>query len=183
MYPFSPQTPHPSRLPHNVQQSSLCSTVCPCWLYISYTAVCTCPSQSPKLSLPPSLLLSNRKFILFSCISWVFLYILSLPSLLWWSSGCLPSIKDGRVLTVVSSWKWVSFWILCTTGQGHFLPESPLGLSIVSCMESKLLSIESKLRYKRHAWASLVAQLIQNPPAMQEALVQFLGWENPLEKR
>ena len=31
-------------------------------------------------------------------------------------------------------------------------------------------------------WASLVAQLIKNPPAMQETLVWFLGWEDPLEK-
>ena len=30
--------------------------------------------------------------------------------------------------------------------------------------------------------ASLVAQLIKNPPAIQETLVQFLGWEDPLEK-
>ena len=30
--------------------------------------------------------------------------------------------------------------------------------------------------------ASLVAQLVQNPPAMWEILVQFLGWEDPLEK-
>ena len=30
---------------------------------------------------------------------------------------------------------------------------------------------------------SLVAQLIKNPPAMQETWVQSLGWENPLEKR
>ena len=30
--------------------------------------------------------------------------------------------------------------------------------------------------------ASLVAQLVKNPPAMQETLVQFLGWEDPLEK-
>ena len=29
---------------------------------------------------------------------------------------------------------------------------------------------------------SLVAQLVKNPPAMQETLVQFLGWEDPLEK-
>ena len=32
------------------------------------------------------------------------------------------------------------------------------------------------------AWASLIAQLVKNPPAMQETLVQFLGWEDPLEK-
>ena len=31
-------------------------------------------------------------------------------------------------------------------------------------------------------WASLVAQLIKNPPAMQETWVRSLGWEDPLEK-
>ena len=31
-------------------------------------------------------------------------------------------------------------------------------------------------------WASLIAQLIKNPPAMQESPVQFLGREEPLEK-
>ena len=30
--------------------------------------------------------------------------------------------------------------------------------------------------------ASLVAQLVKNPPTMQENPVQFLGWEDPLEK-
>ena len=30
--------------------------------------------------------------------------------------------------------------------------------------------------------ASLVAQLIKNPPAMRETWVQSLGWEDPLEK-
>ena len=30
--------------------------------------------------------------------------------------------------------------------------------------------------------ASLIAQLVKIPPAMQETLVRFLGWENPLEK-
>ena len=34
----------------------------------------------------------------------------------------------------------------------------------------------------QYSWASLVAQLVKNPPAMQETWVQFLGWENPLEK-
>ena len=30
--------------------------------------------------------------------------------------------------------------------------------------------------------ASLTAQLVKNPPAGQETSVQFLGWEDPLEK-
>ena len=31
-------------------------------------------------------------------------------------------------------------------------------------------------------WASLVAQIVKNLPAMQETSVQFLGQENPLDK-
>ena len=32
------------------------------------------------------------------------------------------------------------------------------------------------------SWASFVAQLVKNPPAMWETWVQSLDWENPLEK-
>ena len=31
-------------------------------------------------------------------------------------------------------------------------------------------------------WASLVAQVVKNLPAMQKAWVQSLSWEDPLEK-
>ena len=34
----------------------------------------------------------------------------------------------------------------------------------------------------QHSWASLVAQLVKNPPAMWETWVQSLGWEDPLEE-
>ena len=34
----------------------------------------------------------------------------------------------------------------------------------------------------QYSWASLVAQLVKNLPAMQETWVWSLGWENPLEK-
>ena len=34
----------------------------------------------------------------------------------------------------------------------------------------------------QYSWAYLVAQMVKNPPAVQETLVQFLGWEDPLEK-
>ena len=33
-----------------------------------------------------------------------------------------------------------------------------------------------------YSWASLVAQLVKNPPAMWETWVQSLGLEDPLEK-
>ena len=34
----------------------------------------------------------------------------------------------------------------------------------------------------QYSWASLVAQLVKNLPAMWETWVQSLGWENPLEE-
>ena len=34
----------------------------------------------------------------------------------------------------------------------------------------------------QYSWASLVAQLVKNLPAMQDTLVRSLSWEDPLEK-
>ena len=34
----------------------------------------------------------------------------------------------------------------------------------------------------KYIWASFVAQLVKNLPAVQETPVQSLGWEDPLEK-
>ena len=34
----------------------------------------------------------------------------------------------------------------------------------------------------QYSWASLMAQLVKNPPAMWDTWVQSLGWEDPLEK-
>ena len=34
----------------------------------------------------------------------------------------------------------------------------------------------------QYTWASIVAQLVKNPPEIQETLVQLLGWQDPLEK-
>ena len=34
----------------------------------------------------------------------------------------------------------------------------------------------------QYSWASLVAQMVKNPPAMQETWARSLGWEDPLEK-
>ena len=34
----------------------------------------------------------------------------------------------------------------------------------------------------QYPWASLVAQLVKNPPAMWETWAQSLDWEDPLEK-
>ena len=42
------------------------------------------------------------------------------------------------------------------------------------------IKMDYRYRY-RYRWASLVGQLVRNPPAMQ-AQVRSLGWENPLEE-
>ena len=34
----------------------------------------------------------------------------------------------------------------------------------------------------QYSWASLVIQLVKNPPVVWETWVQSLGWEDPLEK-
>jgi len=39
-----------------------------------------------------------------------------------------------------------------------------------------------RIRVRNCCEIALVAQLVKNPPAMQETWVQSLGWEDPLEK-
>ena len=34
----------------------------------------------------------------------------------------------------------------------------------------------------QYSWASLVAQLLKNPPTALETWIQFQGWEDPLQK-
>ena len=41
VYPFSPQTPFPSRPAHDIEQSSMCYTIGLCWLSILSIAMCT----------------------------------------------------------------------------------------------------------------------------------------------
>ena len=49
----------------------------------------------------------------------------------------------------------------------------------VSAHNSPIMTSYTTLPYCR---ASLVTQLVKNPPEMQETLLQFLGREDPLEK-
>ena len=58
----------------------------------------------------------------------------------------------------------------CNTGDPSLIPETG---------RSTGEGIGCPLQY---SWASLVAQLVKNPPAMQETWVRSLGWEDPLEK-
>ena len=69
----------------------------------------------------------------------------------------------------------------CNAGDPSSIPG--LGRSPGEGTDCPLHSSGEKIGYPLHySWASLVAQLVKNLPAMQETPVQFLGREDPLEK-
>ena len=71
--------------------------------------------------------------------------------------------------------------------QGHHSQEViPKGLPWWSSGQDSMLPMEGGLDLilgqGTRSWASLVAQLVKNPPAVRETWVQSLGWEDPLEE-
>ena len=47
---------------------------------------------------------------------------------------------------------------------------------------SEITTPSDKSFYHTHDRASLIAQLVKNPPAVQETPIWFMVWEDPLEK-
>ena len=63
------------------------------------------------------------------------------------------------------------------------LVKNPLGKRETLLIPGLGRSSGEELGYPlQYSWASLVAQLVKNLPAMQETPVRFLGQEDPLEK-
>ena len=63
---------------------------------------------------------------------------------------------------------------------GELHGQKPLvDYSTWSCKESDMTE---QLSLSLSTRASLVAQMVKNPPAMRETWVRSLGWEDPLEK-
>ena len=52
---------------------------------------------------------------------------------------------------------------------------SPTGV----CLSFRVICYTALTNQYRQDWASIVAQLVKNPPAMQETRAQFSGWEDP----
>ena len=92
----------------------------------------------------------------------------------------------GSVVTGWCSWHLVlSLKLLSSTWVGTlFLQKNPKALWCIfleesgPCFTAALASWLLLLCF----WASLIAQLVKNPPAMQETPVWFLGWGDLLEK-
>ena len=67
------------------------------------------------------------------------------------------------------------------------VPDSSVGKECNAGDPSSILGLERStgegIGYPlQYSWASLVAQLVKNPPAMRESWLRYLGWEDSLEK-
>ena len=111
-------------------------------------------------------------------ISYILLFIQSL-----WNAVC---ILHWRPISIRTSCISSAPWPQVATGYHTVLPSS-----CAFCIESQTLTagVCSKVRFYLQGatansvfWASLMAPLVKNLPAMQETWVQSLGWEDPLEK-
>ena len=74
----------------------------------------------------------------------------------------------------------VSFWKFPDSSVGK---ESACNAGDPGVIPGSGRSAEERIGYPlQYSWASLVAQLVKNPPAVWETWVQTLGWDDPLEK-
>ena len=83
--------------------------------------------------------------------------------------GCLGDSAQGH--------RWlflIAIWALTTDSIRYC---SAADMNLVRKWTSNTLSLALNM-----SWASVIAQLVKNPPAMQETPVGFLGWDDPLEK-
>ena len=74
------------------------------------------------------------------------------------------------IITHQASFSSVGKESICNAGDPSLIPES--GRSTGEGLGYPL----------QYSWASPVAQLVKNLPAMWETWLQSLGWEDPLEK-
>ena len=84
---------------------------------------------------------------------------------------------------------WFVMWHYCENSKLAGFPDSSGGKES-TCNAGDPSSIPGSGRSAgegigyplQYSWASLVAQLVKNLPALQETWVRSLGWEDPLEK-
>ena len=83
---------------------------------------------------------------------------------------CSLAVPHPNVLLML--WPTTALWHILNSNMK--ITEIWFSSNIISLVQNKY-----KINSKR---ASLVAQSVKKPPAMQETLVWSLGWEDPLEK-
>ena len=120
----------------------------------------------------------------------------SLVRILLWS--LLPSIRSPSTTFVSPVW-WFDHsqftWVFSALPESAFLPMTKMGFPSSSagkesaCNTRDALSIpgsgsspgERTGYLLKYSWASLVAQMAQNPPAMKNTQIWYMGCEDPLE--
>ena len=102
------------------------------------------------------------------------------------SSGDITRAKQ-REEKETQYWKELWLLMLCVCLKGF--PDSSVGKeSTFNLGDNSSISVFGRSTGEgvgyplQYSWASLLAQLVKNPPAMREIWVPFLGWEDPLEK-
>ena len=70
-------------------------------------------------------------------------------------------------------------WFLIFCGQSECVHKSVM--MVASCCQGVVITVTQKFKYGLY-WASFIALLVKNLPAMQEIQVWFLGQEDALEK-
>ena len=88
----------------------------------------------------------------------------------WLQIWHLPLQDSGFPISFTSSYSWILHYDTFLSSYGMDTPKSDTTYSF------HILGPLSR------DWASLVAQLVKNPPAVQKTWVPSLGWEAPLEK-
>ena len=116
---------------------------------------------------------------------------------IWWSC-CLYSLCrkivlfafcSGFVFISQLSLPFYSYPYITLKHTWQFSPDSSVGkestcnAGVPSSIPGSGCSTGERIDYPlQYSWASLVAQLLKNLPAMRETWVRALGWEDALEK-
>ena len=147
------------------------------WIYLSPFPLLFTSLLSSAICKAPS----DNHFA--SCISFSLGWFCSLPPIQLWIS---VHSSSGTLYTLPYLISWI-YWSPPLYNQGF--PDSSVGKesacnagdpgSIPGPGRSAGEGISYPLQY---SWAYLVAHLVKNPSAMWETWVQFLDWDDPLEK-
>ena len=89
-----------------------------------------------------------------------------------------------EIKTEVNKWDLLKLKSFCTAKETiNKVKRQPSGWKKIIANKTPDKGLISKyICSSYNSGVSLIAQLVKNLPAMQETLVQYLGWENPLEK-
>ena len=92
--------------------------------------------------------------------------------------------SDGSLMVEISPFLTVTWHLRCVGfPDGSAGKESTCNAGDPGRILGSGISAKEGIGYPlQYSWASQVAQLVKNLPAMLETWVRYLGWEDPLEK-